>query len=97
MEQTQMLRLATAAQADQPGASPAAPTTYALVIEPDQGLSAIYNLIASATQSIDMTMYELTDTTVTSMLAAAAAKGIAVRVILDQNYERQATRRLITT
>jgi len=88
MDQTHTLRPATAAaQAGQPGDSPAAPVTYTLVTEPDQGLSPIYNLIASATQSIDMTMYELTDTTVTSMLATAAANGIAVRVILDQNYE----------
>jgi phosphatidylserine/phosphatidylglycerophosphate/cardiolipin synthase-like enzyme len=63
-------------------------TTYTLVTEPDQGLTPIYDLIASATSSIDMTMYELSDASVTSMLAAAAAKGIAVRVILDQNNEK---------
>ncbi len=61
------------------------PTTYTLVIEPDQGLTAIYNLIATATKSIDMTMYELTDVTVMDALASAATKGIAVRVILDQS------------
>ena len=47
-------------------------TTYTLVTEPDQGLTAIYNLISSAKKSIDMTMYELTDITVTSSLAKAA-------------------------
>jgi len=37
-----------------------------------------------------MTMYELTDITVTSMLGKAAAAGVAVRVILDQNDEMKA-------
>jgi cardiolipin synthase len=37
-----------------------------------------------------MTMYELTDITVTSMLGKAVAAGIAVRVILDQNDEKKA-------
>ncbi|MGB7267734.1 MAG: phospholipase D-like domain-containing protein [Terracidiphilus sp.] len=65
-------------------------TTYTLITEPDQGVTAIYNLIASARKSIDMTMYELTDITVTTMLAKAAAAGIQVRVILDQNDEKTA-------
>jgi phosphatidylserine/phosphatidylglycerophosphate/cardiolipin synthase-like enzyme len=63
----------------------AAATTYTLVTEPDQGLTAIYNLIASAKKSIDMTMYELTDVTVMDAFAKAAAAGVAVRVILDQS------------
>jgi phosphatidylserine/phosphatidylglycerophosphate/cardiolipin synthase-like enzyme len=46
-------------------------------------------LITSAQKTIDMTMYELTDTTVTSDLATAAANGVAVRVILDQNSEKK--------
>ena len=64
--------------------------TYTLVTEPDQGLTAIYNLIATAKTSIDMTMYELTDITVTATLCQAAAAGIKVRVILDQNDEKKA-------
>ncbi len=65
--------------------------TYTLVTEPDQGLTPIYNLIASAKKSIDMTMYELTDTTVTGMLAKAAAAGVTVRVILDQSGDEKTT------
>lgn len=65
-------------------------TTYTLITEPDQGLTAVYNLISSAKKSIDMTMYELTDITVTTTLAKAAAAGIQVRVILDQNDEKTA-------
>jgi cardiolipin synthase A/B len=77
------------------GKTPSAPkapaaTTYTLLTEPDQGVSAIYNLIASAKKSIDMTMYELTDITVTAALAKAQAAGIQVRVILDQNDEKTA-------
>lgn len=59
-----------------------------LVTEPDQGYQPIYDFIGSATRSIDMTMYELTDTTAESDLAAAAAKGVTVRVILDTNREK---------
>jgi phosphatidylserine/phosphatidylglycerophosphate/cardiolipin synthase-like enzyme len=61
---------------------------YTLIAEPDQGLTPIYNFISSATKTIEITMYNLTDTTVTSLLAAAQAKGVAVRVILDQNNEK---------
>jgi phosphatidylserine/phosphatidylglycerophosphate/cardiolipin synthase-like enzyme len=63
-------------------------TAYTLITEPDQGLTPIYDLISSAKTSIDMTMYELTDITVANLLAKAMAKGIKVRVILDQNSER---------
>jgi len=62
--------------------------TYTLVTEPDQGLTAIYNLLSSAKKSIDMTMYELTDTQATTILTTAAAHGVTVRVILDQNNEK---------
>jgi phosphatidylserine/phosphatidylglycerophosphate/cardiolipin synthase-like enzyme len=69
----------------------AAATTYTLVTEPDQGLTAIYNLIATAKKSIDMTMYELTDVTVMDAFAKAAAAGVAVRVILDQSGDEKKT------
>jgi phosphatidylserine/phosphatidylglycerophosphate/cardiolipin synthase-like enzyme len=72
------------------GSTSHAATTYTLVTEPDQGLTAIYNLITSAKKSIDMTMYELTDITVSSSLAKAAAAGLKVRAILDQNDEKVA-------
>jgi uncharacterized protein (TIGR03437 family) len=62
--------------------------SYTLVTEPDQGLTAIYNLISSAKSSLDMTMYELTDTQAEQYLAQAASSGVTVRVILDQNLEK---------
>ena len=70
-----------------PSASPA--TTYTLITEPADDLTPIYDLLSSAKKSIDMTMYELTDITVTSLLGKAAAAGVTVRVILDQNNEKK--------
>ncbi len=82
----------TAGTAGTAAATPSATTphavTYTLVTEPSAGYGAIYNLINSATTSIDMTMYELTDTTAEHDLAAAAARGVTVRVVLDQNLEK---------
>jgi phosphatidylserine/phosphatidylglycerophosphate/cardiolipin synthase-like enzyme len=62
--------------------------SYTLLTEPDQGLQPIYTLLSSAKKSIDMTMYELSDTQVTTILTTAAANGLTVRVILDQNNEK---------
>jgi hypothetical protein len=60
-----------------------AASTYSLLILPDQGESSIYNFINSATRSIDVTMYELRDTTVTTDLVNREKAGVNVRVILD--------------
>ncbi|MBX9367104.1 hypothetical protein K4G64_39575, partial [Streptomyces sp. WAC04114] len=43
----------------------------------------IYDFINSATTSLDMTMYELKDTTAVNDLIALKNKGVTVRVILD--------------
>jgi cardiolipin synthase A/B len=58
-----------------------------LLSEPQAGLSRIYRLIDGAKSSIDLTMYELKDTTAQDDLAAAAKRGVDVRVILDQHLE----------
>jgi hypothetical protein len=63
-------------------------TSYTLITEPTQGLTAIYNLVNSAKHTIDMTMYELSDTTFEQYLANQAAAGVTVRVILDINLEQ---------
>jgi hypothetical protein len=44
----------------------------------------IYNFINSATTTLDMTMYELNDTTAVNDLIAREQAGVKVRVILDQ-------------
>jgi phosphatidylserine/phosphatidylglycerophosphate/cardiolipin synthase-like enzyme len=62
--------------------------TQTLVIEPDRGLTSIYSLINAAKSTIDMTMYELQDTTAQNDLCNAVARGVKVRVILDVNLEK---------
>jgi cardiolipin synthase len=62
--------------------------TLRLLVEPAAGVEPIYKLIAGAKSSIDLTIYTLRDQTAESDLAAAAARGVDVRVILDQHFER---------
>ncbi|MER6129604.1 phospholipase D-like domain-containing protein [Streptomyces sp. NPDC001795] len=47
----------------------------------------IYDFINSATTSLDMTMYELEDTTAVNDLIALKNKGVTVRVILDRQHQ----------
>jgi phosphatidylserine/phosphatidylglycerophosphate/cardiolipin synthase-like enzyme len=55
-----------------------------LVVEPGAGFSPVYDLIDRARHSIDVTMYEFSDTTAERDLAAATRRGVRVHVILDQ-------------
>lgn len=68
--------------------APAAGTAAGLVTEPDQGYQPVYQFITSAQRSVDMTMYELDDSTAEQDLAADAGRGVQVRVILDRNLEQ---------
>ena len=61
-----------------------AASDFSLVILPDQGENAIYNFVNSATSSVNVTIYELNDTTLVNDLVAREKAGVAVRVILDQ-------------
>ncbi len=54
-----------------------------LITEPGPGDTPFLALIDSARHSIQMTMYELTDQRVEQALAAAAARGVHVAVLLD--------------
>lgn len=47
----------------------------------------IYDFINSATTSLDMTMYELEDTTAVDDLIALKNKGVTVRVVLDRAHQ----------
>jgi phosphatidylserine/phosphatidylglycerophosphate/cardiolipin synthase-like enzyme len=47
----------------------------------------IYGFINSATTSLDMTMYELEDTTAVNDLIALEQKGVTVRVVLDRAHQ----------
>ncbi len=71
------------------GASPSGGSLQVLT-EPGAGIGPIYRLITGARSSVDLTMYELNDPTAEADLAADAARGVDVRVILDQHLERAA-------
>ena len=65
----------------------ASSSDFTLYTEPDDGFSWLYDQINNAQSSIDMTMYELSDTTAEQDLAAAEERGVDVRVILDAREE----------
>jgi phosphatidylserine/phosphatidylglycerophosphate/cardiolipin synthase-like enzyme len=78
--------LLTAARAGTvPSAHAAA--TYTLFTLPDQGISTVYSQINGATKSADLTMHELTATTAETDLGNAAARGVTVRVVLDERQK----------
>jgi phosphatidylserine/phosphatidylglycerophosphate/cardiolipin synthase-like enzyme len=70
--------------------APPAKSTGALRVlaEPSAGVGPIYQLIDRARSSIELTMYELRDETAERDLAAAASRGVDVRVILDAHLEK---------
>lgn len=49
-------------------------------------MGAIYTFMASATRTLDMTMYELADRHAEQILESDAAHGVDVRVLLDRAY-----------
>ena len=59
-----------------------------VLTEPQAGIGPVYRLITRARRSVDLTMYELADPVAEADLAAAARRGVNVRVILDQHLER---------
>jgi cardiolipin synthase len=74
-------------------AGPAAATTSAppaaplqLIAEPQAGITPFLNMIIGARTSIDLTMYELFDRHIEQALAAAAKRGVDVRVLLNGGY-----------
>jgi cardiolipin synthase A/B len=75
---------ATATATSTSASAPGAARSGRLITEPNAGFSPVYRLIRRARRSIDVTMYEFADTTAERDLAAAARRGVRVRVILDQ-------------
>jgi phosphatidylserine/phosphatidylglycerophosphate/cardiolipin synthase-like enzyme len=55
--------------------------------EPSSGYGFIDAAIASSKRSIELSMYELSDTTIERLLIARAAAGVDVRVLLNADYE----------
>jgi cardiolipin synthase len=70
--------------------SSSATASLRLLTEPGSGIGPIYKLITGARHSVDLTMYELADSTAEADLAADAARGVDVRVLLDRHLEKSA-------
>ncbi|WP_328675292.1 phospholipase D-like domain-containing protein [Streptomyces sp. NBC_00343] len=70
-------------------AVPANAATYTAFAFSQAGTTqpTIYDFINSATSSLDMTMYELEDTTAVNDLIARENKGVTVRVVLDRAHQ----------
>jgi phosphatidylserine/phosphatidylglycerophosphate/cardiolipin synthase-like enzyme len=68
----------------------------ALITEPDNGPQPIDQFISSASRSLDMTMYELVDTTAEQALIQDVRRGVTVRVILDRNLEQHSNQAAYT-
>jgi phosphatidylserine/phosphatidylglycerophosphate/cardiolipin synthase-like enzyme len=49
-------------------------------------MTPLYDFMSSARQSLDMTMYELSDPTAEQILIADHKRGVRVRVLLDHDY-----------
>jgi cardiolipin synthase A/B len=59
-----------------------------MLTEPQAGIGPVRRLISRAHRSLDLTMYELADRTAETDLARDAARGVDVRVLLDQHLEK---------
>lgn len=86
-----IVSLAATALAVTCGLTPTSPASaasdFSLLTLPDQGENAIYSFVNSATSSIDMTIYEIKDTTLVDDLIAREDAGVTVRVIMDQAHK----------
>lgn len=67
-------------------ASVAAPSTLSLITEPSTGAAPVLAAIQGATRSVDLVIYQLEDAQIEQALAADAARGVAVRVLLNGGY-----------
>ena len=63
-----------------------------VLTEPRAGIGPVGRLISRARRSVDLTMYELRDRRAEADLARDAARGVRVRVLLDQHLEKSRNR-----
>lgn len=75
--------------ASSPGTGSVPRQSGPLYIEPGASFSPVYQLIGHAKRSIDVTMYEFSDSTAEHDLAAAARRGVKVEVILDRREKSE--------
>lgn len=66
--------------------STAVSSGLSLLVEPQAGMTPIYDFMTSARRSLDMTMYELSDPRAEQILVADHDRGVRVRVLLDRDY-----------
>ena len=64
--------------------------SISLMTEPAAGYSWVNSAISGARSTLELVMYELSDTTIEGDLVAAAARGVSVKVLLDQHFEQSA-------
>jgi cardiolipin synthase A/B len=76
---------ATAALTDRLHLRPAAPDSLTLFVQPDDGRAPVVDLLNDAQTSIDLMIYLLSDRDVITALKNAVLRGVAVRVLLEQN------------
>ncbi len=76
---------ATASLPDHLHLRPIAPDALALVIQPDDGRAPVLDAFNNAQTSIDLMIYLLSDREVITALKNAVLRGVAVRVMLEQN------------
>jgi phosphatidylserine/phosphatidylglycerophosphate/cardiolipin synthase-like enzyme len=58
-----------------------------LITEPEDGYHSIDQLISGARRIIDLTMYELADDQIQSLLVAARQRGVSIRVLFDHAHD----------
>lgn len=75
-----------AVTADATASAPPVSSVTHVWTEPASGYGFLDSAILDAHHSIDMSMYELADTTLEHDLMAKAASGVDVRVLLDSDY-----------
>jgi phosphatidylserine/phosphatidylglycerophosphate/cardiolipin synthase-like enzyme len=67
--------------------TPPTGTIGPVILEPDDGMTPVYQFIADAKTTLTMTMYELVDQRAEQLLSQDAARGVHVRVLLDSALE----------
>lgn len=68
-------------------AAPPTSTIARVWVEPGAGYQFLDQAVAGARRSLDVSMYELSDTTFESLLVARERAGVVVRVLLNSAYE----------
>lgn len=64
---------------------PGFPTGHTLIVEPEDGKAMVLSTIASATENLTLTIYELTDPDIITSLDAAQGRGVSVRVLYNNH------------